>query len=117
MNNDKKGQSLSINTIIITILAIFVLVIVVVALTGGSGNFFENIGAIFGASAIDTNKFVLKCQGWCTDYENTGSDSYRVNFCEKETKVDSDGDGEADTTLICSNLVSQGKLSCSAIQC
>ncbi len=112
--NDKKGQSLSINTIIITILAIFVLVILVVALTGGTGNFVEWWNKVFGGSALDVQTVVLTCNGYCQSYESSGSEVFRSKFCEKSFEVDTDMDKKADTTLYCVDL---SEVSCPAIQC
>ena len=83
MMNDKKGQTLSINTIIITILAIFVLVILVVALTGGTGNFIDWWNEIWGSQAIDAQAAVLKCGGLCTRYDATGDGSLKQQFCTR----------------------------------
>ena len=117
--NNKKGQTLSINTIIITILAIFVLVILVVALTGGTGNFVEWWNEIWGSRAIDAQAAVLKCEGYCTGYNSIGKDSsgaeqYRINFCDDVFKIDSNGDGDLDLELTCPEIT---QVTCASIQC
>ena len=111
---DKKGQNLSINTIIITILAIFVLVILVVALTGGTGQFAEWWAKIFGASAIDVQTAVLTCNGYCQSYESSGDEQFRDKYCNSEFNVDTDQDRKPDTTLYCPDMP---EASCASIQC
>ena len=111
---NKKGQALSFNTIIITILAIFVLVIIVVAVTGGFGNFTKWIGEIFGSQAIDAQAAVLKCEGFCTGYEASGAEQYRRNFCDNVFEIDSTGDGKIDIELTCPEMT---QVSCPSISC
>ena len=112
--NNKKGQTLSINTIIITILAIFVLVILVVALTGGTGNFVEWWNEIWGSRAIDAQAAVLRCEGYCTGYDSSGAEQYRRNFCDDVFEIDSNGDGDVDVELTCPEIT---QVSCASIQC
>ncbi len=101
---NKKGQNLSINTIIITILAIFVLVILVVALTGGTSQFAEWWGKIFGASAIDVQAAVLECDGFCKSYGVSGNEQFRDKYCNQDFNVDTNNDKKADTTLYCPDM-------------
>jgi hypothetical protein len=115
MMNNKKGQTLSINTIIITILAIFVLVILVVALTGGTGNFIEWWNEIWGSQAIDAQAAVLKCDGLCTRYDTIGDDLLKQQFCTDLFEITSGG--ESTIELTCAELVSNGKVSCPSISC
>lgn len=114
MINSKKGQSLSVNTIIIMILAVFVLIIVVVALTGGSGNFVDNINDIIRGSAIDAQKAVIACNSLCQSYSSTGSEKFSNDFCNKVYKIDNDGDKKVDVELTCREMTS---VSCASIQC
>ena len=115
MMNDKKGQTLSINTIIITILAIFVLVILVVALAGGSGNFMDWWNEIWESQAIDAQAAILKCDGLCTRYDTVGDESLRNQFCTNVFEIS--GGGEDVVEMTCAELVSNGKVSCSSISC
>ena len=94
---NKKGQGLSMNTIIITILVVLVLVVVAVFFTGGMASLINKIKGVVGSSAIDVSSAQLKCRGWCESYELTGLGSYRDNFCgEKTFDIDTDGDGKPD---------------------
>lgn len=111
---NKKGQTLSINTIIITILAIFVLVIIVVALTGGFGNFSKWWNEIWGSQAVDVQAAVLECNGYCNSYETSGAEQFRRNFCDTIYEIDSTGDGEVDVELTCSEMT---QVSCPSISC
>ncbi len=109
---NKKGQTLSINTVIITILAIFVLVLIVVALTGGFGNFVDWWNNVFTGSGIDSQKAALQCNGFCESYQTTGSVQFAKKYCTKEFNIDSDGDNKGDITLMCPDIVT---VSCSVI--
>ncbi|MCD4759976.1 hypothetical protein K8R33_03740 [archaeon] len=112
--DNKKGQNLSVNTIIITILAIFVLVILVVALTGGTGQFADWWNKVWGSSAIDTQGAVLQCNGYCQAYEVSGDENFRDRYCHASFEVDLDNDRKADVTLYCTEMPAAA---CSAIQC
>ncbi len=93
----KRGQGLSMNTIIITILVVLVLVVVAVFFTGGMSSLINKIRGVVGSSAIDVSSAQLQCNGYCENYDLTGLPSYRDNFCGGKTfDIDSDGDGEAD---------------------
>lgn len=114
--NNKKGQTLSINTIIITILAIFVLVILVVALSGGTGNFMDWWNEIWESQAIDAQAAVLRCDGLCTRYDAVGGEaSLRSQFCTNRFEISGGGDEVVEMT--CAELVANGKVSCSTIVC
>jgi len=114
MVNDKKGQSLSVNTIIITILAIFVLVILVVALTGGTGQFAEWWSRIFSSSAINVQGAVLQCNGYCQSFEVSGDAIFREKYCSESFDVDTNNDKKADTTLYCPDMP---EAACDSITC
>ena len=114
MMDNKKGQSLSINTIIITILAIFVLVILVVALTGGTGQFADWWNRVFGGSALEVQSAVLTCNGYCQSYEASGDEQFREKYCNNAFEVDTDQDKKVDTTLYCPDMPGAA---CTAIQC
>jgi len=96
MFENKKGQGLSVNTVIILILAIFVLVLVVLAVTGGFSNFSEWTSSIFGGSGLSVQKAALKCNGYCNSYETTEAQTFGYKYCNEELDIDSDGDGEID---------------------
>lgn len=87
----KKGQGLSMNTIIITIIVLVVLVVVVGFFTSGSGGLFAGITNIWqGEAAGESFKMA---QQSCTSYCESGND---VAYCSHAFEVDKDGDGNAD---------------------
>ena len=115
---NKKGQSLSINTIIILILAVFVLVVVVVALTGGYGNFVKWYQNIAGSRGISVESAVLTCNGYCTSFQASGLESIRENYCEKIIELDLDGDKVVDEEMTCDDLRREGgQVQCDEIEC
>ena len=101
MFESKKGQGLSVNTVIILILAIFVLVLVVLAVTGGFSNFSEWTGGIFGGSGLSVQKAALKCNGYCNSYQTTEVEQFADKYCTETLEIDLDGDKKADETLRC----------------
>ncbi|MBT4334563.1 hypothetical protein HOD61_01980 [archaeon] len=110
--NNKKGQSLSMNTIIIAILAILALVIIAAFFTGGMTNIVGKIKSMYGAQPIDTQQAIAECNGFCSNYELIGLEDYKDNFCgEKTYELDTDFDGKIDVTKTCSQL----GVTCSAI--
>jgi len=102
---DKKGQSLSMNTIIISILVILVLVIVAGFFAGGMTGLINKMKGIFGAQPIDASQAVMECNGYCQSYDITGVENYKTNFCgDVLFDLDTDNDGKMDTSKTCSQL-------------
>ena len=96
---NKKGAELSMNVIIITILAVLVLVIVAVIFTGGMSSLTNKIRNIFQHQALDLQSAISECNGYCNGYSISKVDSYKDSFCgynDKKFDIDTDGDGEAD---------------------
>jgi nitrate reductase NapE component len=115
---NKKGQNLSINTIIILILAVFVLVVVVVALTGGYGNFVKWYEGISGSTGMDVQKAVLTCNGYCTSFQTTGLEPIKENYCDNVMGIDFDGDKKADREMTCNDLrLEGGQVQCNGLEC
>ena len=104
MFKNKKGQGLSVNTVIILILAIFVLVLVVLAVTGGFNNFTEWTSGIMGGSGLSAEKAALKCNGYCNSYQTTEVDSFASKYCNEVLEVDLDGDNKVDEKLHCDEI-------------
>jgi predicted PurR-regulated permease PerM len=111
--NNKRGQALSTNTIIIVILAVLVLIVVAVFFTGGFTTFVDKIKNIWSNTAQEVNEIVLECNSACSNYENTGLDAYKNTFCQKEYDLDVDGDKEVDQVVTCPDL---SQVSCSSIE-
>jgi hypothetical protein len=102
--NNKKGQNLSMNTIIIAILAILALVVIIAFFSGGMTDFGNRLRQIFGAQAIDAQQAVSECNGYCSSYSLAGLEDYKDKFCEKTYDLDIDNDGKIDTTKTCGQL-------------
>jgi len=93
---NKKGAELSVNVIIIAILAILVLVIVAAFFTGGIASL---MGIISGTKPDSISTATQICQSDCeiasamtTQQEKTNS-----KYCSQTWKLDKDKDGEIDT--------------------
>src|SRR3989344_5379848 len=95
---NKKGQSLSMNTVIIAILVIIVLVVIVAFFVGGTSSVVSRIKAIFIGSA-GSNLVEAKnlCEGYCDSASQLTPEEQRVSpYCTKYQTVDIDGDGSAE---------------------
>ena len=117
---NKRGQSLSMNTIIITILVVIVLVVIALFFTGGMNSLTNKIKAFFGAQLTDLQEASARCNAYCTNYQTTESallrDQIMQNFCYDEFQVDINGNGiydENEKGLTCSSA----GISCDVIQC
>ena len=91
------------------------IIILVVALTGGTGNFVDWWNEIWGSQAIDAQAAVLKCDGLCTRYDTTGDGSLKQQFCSSVIEIS--GVEDEPIELTCAELVANGKVSCPSITC
>src|SRR3989344_6749927 len=94
---DKKGAELSVNVVIIAILAILVLVIVAFIFTGGASKFSETVRKILNPvpKSNDIAFAISECNTRCA-LAKSGTDESR--FCDYTVKnVDDDRDPETDT--------------------
>ena len=73
--SNKRGVELSMNVIIIAILAILVLVILAVFFTGGITNLFNRIKTLYGGQLADVNSKIASCHAVCQTYTTTKSDT------------------------------------------
>ena len=81
---NKKGQEgVSIGTILIIVLGLVAVVVLIVGVSGGFGNFFEKIGAIFG-SGTTVETIIQVCNGaasseskylYCSDFKQVEFES------------------------------------------
>lgn len=97
---DKRGAELSMNVIIITILVVIVLVVVAFFFTGGYAKLNDVIKNIFSSSVPDDEQLAKQqCQANCDIAQNYDTDDLKStsNYCKKTWKLDSDGDGKADS--------------------
>lgn len=107
---NKKGQDLSIGTLILIVLGIVVLVLLILGFSMGWDNLWEKINIFGGTSSI--GDVVTACK-----LAVTSQDTY--TFCQKTwtIKQDRNGDGKADKfTVTCRDSLVQPSLN-GALQC
>ena len=96
----KRGQELSLNTLIVIILLIIVLVVVAVLFLGGSSSLTKQVrGTLYGAtSGTDKDFAVRSCEQRCESAKNMPSDDLRKNsaFCKTGFEIDFDNSGNID---------------------
>ena len=97
---NKRGQGLSMNTVIIAILVLVVLVFVIIFYTGGFSNIGTKISDIFGSSTIGQDKVIAKqnCQNYCDQAMAETNPKSRITspYCSKSFRIDFDSDNKAD---------------------
>lgn len=94
----KKGAELSLNVIIIAVLALIVLVIVAATFLGGWSALKEKLGLskkiVEGA---DYNIAIQNCQLWCTEAGDLPTaQQKKSSYCVQTQNVDIDRDGKLD---------------------
>tara|TARA_Y100000310_G_scaffold338796_1_gene429500 strand:+ start:5551 stop:5913 length:363 start_codon:yes stop_codon:yes gene_type:complete len=79
--SNKKGAELSVNVIIIAILAILVLVVMAFIFTGGTSKITQTMSRILGQApeANDISLAIAECNTRCSTAKNTNNDNY---FCK-----------------------------------
>ncbi|MBU1204195.1 MAG: hypothetical protein KKG60_03970 [Nanoarchaeota archaeon] len=97
MIKHKKGAELSMNVIIIAILAILVLVIVAAFFTGGMARLMELIS---GTRPDSISTATSMCQSDCDVASIRGTPQEKTNskYCRQTFRLDNDEDGKIDTT-------------------
>lgn len=102
MPNNKKAQSLPMNTVIIAILILVVLVVIIAYFLGGFGQVGQRISEIFNPhSAYSASEARQVCAQHCEalselDPQTDASLLKNSRFCKVSLTVDNDGDGKAD---------------------
>lgn len=124
----KKGAELSLNVIIIAVLALIVLVIVAATFLGGWSALKEKLGlsqAI--VQGADYNLAIQNCQLWCTEASDLPVDKQKLSsYCVQTQNVDVNRNDKLDDTerdMVCD--VENSKpgydnsldVSCSNIKC
>jgi flagellar basal body-associated protein FliL len=96
MIRSKKGAELSMNVIIIAILAILVLVIVAAVFTG---SFSKLMNTLFNVGPDSLSTATQVCQSKCDEAQifSTTEQKQNSQYCRQTWKVDSDADGKVDT--------------------
>lgn len=104
---NKKGQELSLNTLIVIILLVIVLIVVAVFFLGGTSSLSKSIRSIFyGTTAgTDKNLAVETCNQRCEQAKSLPSAIRGTSaYCNIPFKVDSNNDGNVDTDAYCTGL-------------
>ena len=98
---NKKGQGLSINTLVIIALAVFVIFLVIGFVTSG-WSFFTSKFQVAKVTGEDVAK--SKCDTWCASWQSAGrpdvgtSGYWYDRLCAERFDVDINGDGVYGTT-------------------
>ena len=101
MKMNKKGQGgLSMDTIIIAVIAIIVLLLIVTFFTGGMATVFGKIRNVFsgGTAGYDIDLAKNNCQDYCTRAQGlaTDDDKKTSTYCTYAFKIDDDKNGKID---------------------
>lgn len=94
---NKKGQGLSLNVIIIAVLAILVLVIVAAFFLGGFSNLGGKIKSVFSGTTIgsDLDLTISTCNNLCERAKGLDASSVgKSAYCQTSFDVDSNVDGK-----------------------
>ena len=99
----KKGQGLSINTLVIIALAVFVIFLVIGFVTSGWGYFTNLFGGTLKHDPVETAR--TKCNQWCATWQATGTpevtdnDYWDKRLCDerRDRGIDFDNDGVIDS--------------------
>jgi hypothetical protein len=105
---EKKGQQMTIGTIIVIILSLIVLVVLIYGFTTGWGNLWQNILG-FGGGKVNVQTVVQSCQLACQT-------SSQFDYCDRKRNVVFDD--ERVGSYSCKELERQGVgLTCDDINC
>lgn len=100
MKNKRGATELSMNTIILAIIAIIVLLLIVTFFTGGLSTVFGKIRDVFkgGTAGYDVDLAKAQCQSYCERAKLSGEVNQKGStYCEQEfdiLKTDGSGDTE-----------------------
>ena len=120
---DKKGQGLSLNVIIIAVLAILVLVIVAAFFLGGFGVLGDKIKGVFSGTVAGTDKDLAlsSCLNACERAKGLTGDVVRKSgYCTNKYNIDDNNDGRIDENerdKKCYDPTSTVYVSCSTVSC
>lgn len=130
MMRNKRGQGLSMNTVIIGIIVLVVLIVIIAFFTGGTSTIVQKVQQIFGGTAAqDFEIAVENCKAHCDialDYEQKNLDLDKTAYCSQTFKLDiepKDGavDKDPDGTIhqwTCSEILGEaGYGACNEIFC
>ncbi len=95
----KKGEGLPLNTIIVAIMVVVVLVVIVSFFLGGATGITNTIKRVFfGTTAgTDLTLAVETCRQYCSQAEGLPKELQGTSaYCKQNFNIDEDRDGEAD---------------------
>lgn len=115
---DKKGQDMSISTLILLVLGVVVLIVIVLGFTQGFGFFTD----MFGKADIDATVIQQKCGSTgvfggaiCTDRIEVGSDKYiTCGYAANNLSIAFDGDEKVKVT--CKDIKANSKTVCGLLK-
>jgi len=96
MMNKRGATELSMNTIILAIIAIIVLLLIVTFFTGGLSTVFGKIRDVFqgGTAGYDVDLAKVQCQSYCERAKLLDTSSQPTStYCTQPFEIDTDGDG------------------------
>ena len=117
---NKRGIELSMNVVIIAILAILVLIFVSLFFTGGFTGIANKIKEIFGAQPIDEGTLRIRCDGLCSNYDLINSVSAKRDvwnqFCNEVREAYINNNGKIDTgeSRTCEEITNCASINCAA---
>ncbi len=101
---DKRGQELSLNTLVIIILLVIALVVIAVFFLGGTSSLSKSIRSIFfGTTAgTDLSLAVETCQQRCEQAKSLPTGVQETSaYCKSTFNMDTDNDGNIDIVANC----------------
>ena len=123
MMNKRGATELSMNTIILAIIAIIVLLLIVTFFTGGLSTVFGKIRDVFkgGTAGYDVDLAKAQCQAYCERAKLLSSDQYKTStYCQQGFDLDSDRDGvigSGESGVECRDSKLLGSSGCPPVTC
>ncbi len=95
MFKNKRGQGLSMNIVVIAILAVIILVIIAIIFTGGVGNVYRRMGEFFQIGTRgQTLEFIRQQCNIACSTARTMDDPSKSSYCNQVFKYDETGAGK-----------------------
>ncbi|MEK6856464.1 MAG: hypothetical protein AABX49_00455 [Nanoarchaeota archaeon] len=123
MNNKRGATELSMNTIIMAIIAIIVLLLIVTFFTGGLSTVFGKIRDVFkgGTAGYDVDLAKAQCQSYCERAKLLSNDQWETStYCSQGFELDSNKDGSIESgeeDIKCKDSKLLGSNGCSPVSC
>ncbi len=120
MKNKRGATELSMNTIILAIIAIIVLLLIVTFFTGGLSTVFGKIRDVFqgGTAGYDVDLAKAQCQSYCERAKLLNSDAVKEStYCKQEFDIESSSGSGQTQKQKCSVSGSKVYTPCSGVSC